>query len=619
MSELYFSPGGIKGFTSKELADKRTGFAVPIRELLQNSLDAAAVNELCQVDIYIKTVAKENIPHIREYEAVLEKAIRTLREKESYNQNSQQVVSFIKEALSKNELDVLMFVDNGMGMKQEVLEGLLDERSMHADESSGGSYGVGHLSSYFLSSLRYVLYATKYGNGEPLFTGSPILAGHSDGEADRGGIGRIVEEKPDSELKPEYKFPTTFPPFIRSKMDKLQSTGSMVAILGLSEEWSSEAEYAIVSNFFHAMLHTNLKVSIHCKEQETKTINDDEVRRLIALKKEKTRARGDDILSGQAVDQAYQAVQGGKLVQLELGNGDKVYVCLKNDIDSRSGIVLIRNGMVIARHDSMLSGDMEHLRQSDDYETFMAVIDVDKTNSPQLFELVKGAEGPYHNKLEKGRLVGEREKELRDLFKELGEALKRHLKKISREGFDLPLFDMPSQAEIQAGANPRNTSGQSTKTRTRRKEVIPQPVPGPDPRKKRKKRPKPEINPRRLASKNAMRYYSRQGPTLEVAMEVTPTQQPDAKDSIYLSIALAEDNDRGTVKEFAEFVNLSINGKEILKTTDSKVNQVKLGKLSQEEPCKIIAKIESPPGFENTEIALEPIFSLKQDKKSKDE
>ena len=66
-----------------------------------------------------------------------------------------------------------MFIDNGIGMKKEILEGLLDERSIKSNNGSGGSYGVGHLSSYFLSSLRYVLYATKYkenGKIEKLFT-----------------------------------------------------------------------------------------------------------------------------------------------------------------------------------------------------------------------------------------------------------------------------------------------------------------------------------------------------------------------------------------------------------------------------------------------------------------
>ena len=58
MSQLYFRAGETEGFTSKKLADKKNGYANPIRELLQNSLDASkeAGNEQCEIDIYIESI-----------------------------------------------------------------------------------------------------------------------------------------------------------------------------------------------------------------------------------------------------------------------------------------------------------------------------------------------------------------------------------------------------------------------------------------------------------------------------------------------------------------------------------------------------------------------------------
>ena len=52
MSELYFRAGETEGFTSKKLADKKNGYANPIRELLQNSLDASkdAGNKKCEIN-----------------------------------------------------------------------------------------------------------------------------------------------------------------------------------------------------------------------------------------------------------------------------------------------------------------------------------------------------------------------------------------------------------------------------------------------------------------------------------------------------------------------------------------------------------------------------------------
>lgn len=632
MSELYFRLGEIEGFTSNKLASKKADFAIPIRELLQNSLDARKTyNQQLQVDIYIEEINKEDIPHIGEYEKILNDAIKTLKEKNSYNKNSKQIVQSIKEELDKTKLDVLMFVDNGSGMNQDILEGLLEERSIKADESSGGSFGVGHLSSYFLSSLRYVLYATKYeDNGEikPLFTGSPILAGHSDNESDRGSKGRILKEKPANEKKPKFSFPEEFPNFIKPRMGELQPTGSMIVVLGLSEIWGDKAEYAIVSNFFHAIAHTDLRVSINNKG-ETTIIDDDKVKSLIEKEKSNRNRRpgSDDILSGEAAYWACEAVFEGAQESLSLDNGDKVHSFIKNNVDCGSTIVLIRNGMVIARHDSMLSPAVENLRKSNDYSPFMAVIDVHREDAPRLFELVKGAEGPHHNQLERKRLIKKEEKELIKLFKELCEKMKTYLEKIEREGFDLPLFNLPSSEAIKsgesasAGGHPKSSNSaiklkqQTTPKKPTQKD------------KNKKDRPTPEIHPRRLQSTKATRYSDEDG-KLEIKIKITPTKQSDSsdKDNVYLSIALAEDSDRGVASEFVDFVNLSVNQKPcndfvetIIKNKETgeeeiKHLQVKLGKLNIDEDYEIIAHTKKPDGFEDTRIDIKPIFSLKQEK-----
>jgi hypothetical protein len=40
-------------------------------------------------------------------------------------------------------------------------------------------------------------------------------------------------------------------------------------------------------------------------------------------------------------------------------------------------------------------------RKNEGFEPFSVVINVDDKECPKLFELIKGAENPYHNKLEK--------------------------------------------------------------------------------------------------------------------------------------------------------------------------------------------------------------------------
>ena len=103
------------------------------------------------------------------------------------------------ESLSQDTIPILTFTDNGAGLTPQKLEALFSERSLkESNNSSGGSYGVGHLSAYSLSSLRYVLYTSRYKDSDgivnTLFAGSPILAGYRDAnQSQRGAVGRIVD------------------------------------------------------------------------------------------------------------------------------------------------------------------------------------------------------------------------------------------------------------------------------------------------------------------------------------------------------------------------------------------------------------------------------------------
>ena len=609
-SLLYFHIGETKGFTAIDLADKKVGYANPIRELLQNSLDASreAGNDCCEIAIHIKTIAKSQVPHIDKYEEVLDKAIKTAENQNSYNANSKQRVKPIRAALKQNDLDVLMFVDNGTGMNQQHLDAILTGGvSIKDSEGAGGSFGVGNLSSYSLSDLRCVLYATKYkdaeGKMQSLFTGSPILAGYDDGNALRGNRGRIILKKPANEAYPKFQYPQEFPNFIREEME-CHEQGTMVAILALSEDWSDEAEYAIASNFFHAIAHDGLRITVDYHGQ-TKTIENDAVASLLANKKENQRATGESILSGKAVYQAWQTVMdAGSQKEINLANNDKVHVYIKNDIEANSTIVLIRNGMVIARHDSMLSNDMDWLRKDSRFESFTAVIDVDQHSAPKLFKLVKGAENPYHNQLQKGILSVKDEKQLKLLFKELSKAMQPHLKQIERNEVVLPLFPITNERgeKVNPGESPR---GQNNIAKPRRASgVKPKPNTG-----KGKKRPVPDITSRILPTKTAMRYAAEDG-QWQVFLRITPTDLTHQKtDDVYLSIWLAEDNDHQSLETPMPLASVEVN-KESIKMSAN--NAVKLPVLTGKQSAydvRIVIKKHT-----TQKMGLVPILGLRKRK-----
>ncbi|MGR3913246.1 MAG: ATP-binding protein [Gammaproteobacteria bacterium] len=594
MSELYFRLGEPKGFTAIDLADKKEGYANPIRELLQNSLDASreAGNKKCEINIYIEEIPLGKIPHISEYKKVLKKAIKTAKDYDSFNDNSRQRVALIDDALKQKKVKVLMFSDNGIGMSQRELDAILTgfSRKGKNDEKAGGSYGVGHLSSYSLSSLRYVLYASKRkdgkGKAQTLFTGQPILAGYNDGDAYRGNTGRIVKRIPRNEMKPTFAYPSEVPGFIRPKIDMLEN-GTVVVVLGLSENWSKDAEYAIVSNFFHAIARDALSVTVH-QNGDQKTISIAEVARLIDAKKDGQHAMGENILSGKVVYHAWQAVtENDARKTITLGNSDKVDVYIKNDHAASKAIVLVRNGMVIARHDSMLSGanGMDALKKNSDFEPFTAIVDVDQKCAKNLFKLVKRAESSSHNELQGHNLNSADGKHLKDLFAELSEKIKGHLNKVTRESTVLRLFGVQTSTPI--GQDPIAT-------------------PLPDP-------PRPRsahvVISRSLKSKNSFRYTDADG-KFGVKMRLRPSLM-DAKDDVYLSIRLGEDNDKGEAKTYLDFIAISMDGRVIRVPADNK-KLIKLGRLYPGKTYDITADVKKPKHIGSMKVALLPTFGLKR-------
>ncbi len=620
MSELYFRTGEMKGFTSIELEHTKKGYTNPIRELLQNALDASREggNRVCKVNIYIEKIRIGQVPHIKKYKEVLKKAIDTAKEQGSYNENSKQRVAPIEKTLQQKELEVLVFVDDGIGIKQKDRDAILTGGvSNKGSEESGGSFGVGHLSSYSLSSLRYVLYAARHkdnGTTKTLYTGSPILAGYRDKDAQRGNRGWIVVKSPENEKDPEFTYPEEPPDFIKSKMDKLD-TGTAIAVLGLSEAWGGSAEYAIVSNFFHAINHESLKITIH-KNSRSEEISDDRVKQLVTERKGKKRARGDEILSGAMVFQAWQAIQEeGSQKTIELSNSDKICVFIRSDKSISPAIILVRNGMVVARHDSMLSPDIDGLRKDPGFEPFTVIIDVDGQGAPELFRLVKGAEGPHHNELQKGLLNRNNDEEkLKKLLKELSEKIKAdHLKKIERDSFNLPLFTV-SNKDMGKAIGINKSDGQS-KTGTPTRPPKKPPASNNGGPGEGGGRPPPTVTSRLLKSKTAARYVEKSD-KWEVRLRINPEDLNNDKDDTYLLMGLAEDNDNDKEQcTYLDFITAELNG-EVVEISDDNKRSIKLGPLNEKEQYDLIAEIEKPDDIGNMKAALLPVLGLKRRKKS---
>ena len=359
MTELYFRLGSMDGFTSYTTADKKEGFDIPIRELMQNSLDAADGNG-CRVEIVIDGIATDAIPHLDSYKKYLDLAINTQTKHGAFGNQQKQVVNNLKSELKKERTRILMFVDNGCGMDRQGLDALIEQRSRKS-EASGGSFGVGHLKPYDLSLLRYVMYGTRQ-DGVTQFTGVPILAGFQDGNDQRGNIGRIVEGKPARENNPVFEYPNRLPDFMQRVMgDRIQ--GTIVCILGLSDKWEDNCETVIASHFFSALHHGGLSVRIRRGRDNGSVteLNSDGVERILSKLRDGQRAKTSrgEILAGRHTWQSFLAVRDSNLgiEQIELSSGDRVNVYTHTGDIEKSSVALIRSDMLVARHDTMLSPD----------------------------------------------------------------------------------------------------------------------------------------------------------------------------------------------------------------------------------------------------------------------
>ena len=617
---LYFRLSEMLGFTSSKLADQQQGFAIPIRELIQNSLDASKEGgkDCCKVNIYLEYINKNQIPCIKQYEQILKKAIETQESFGSYQRQQIQVVEKINDALNKDTLQILTFSDNGNGLTLEKFGALLEERShKDSDNSSGGSYGVGHLTAYSLSALRYVLYTSRYndsdGENRTLFSGSPILAGYSDQDgSQRGPVGRIVSKEPSNERNPEYDYPTQPPTFLEDKLSDINPNGTIVSVLGLSEDWSEEAEYSIASNFFHALLYESLSVTIHRKNEDPISMRDVMEQRLSDRRSQKNAgiSRGY-ILSGQAAWQSYQAVKEEyHLKPIPLQNGDNVHVYLNTTSDiPESSVALIRSNMLVARHDRMISPDFDRLRKNWEFAPFTLVIDVDSGLAPTLFGLVKGAEGPYHNQLVPNKLSKHDENLLKSLFTELSKSIEPYLKKIDRKSFELPLFT------VQGNAKSKSSSGNQISSDTKEAKTVKRDSPTPkvkdviwEPRNSNNK--VPSISGRKLKSRISARYIENKN-FLTAELSIVP-REVHSQDSTWLSFCLGEDIDRNSgTSIWLKFDSVTINDQQVDLEDNERI--VNLGQLADGVTYRVSAQLHKPEEHIGTfKCALQPILGVRR-------
>ena len=176
---LSSSTGG-DGFLNSIVSGERlSNVSEIVRELIQNSTDAAreAGRSKAMVDFVLDEFIPAQIPGIDDYKD----ALKYCQETHKSIENCEATIEKMRHQLERERIPALSVLDNGIGLNPDRMNRLLGDgiTSKTQDWSnSGGSYGVGHVTAFGASDMRYILYGGVTSDNKKTMSGHAILASH---------------------------------------------------------------------------------------------------------------------------------------------------------------------------------------------------------------------------------------------------------------------------------------------------------------------------------------------------------------------------------------------------------------------------------------------------------
>ncbi len=450
---LVFPPAPQPQGFSTLATEQWTGNPEPVvRELLQNCLDAAeAAGRGADVRFTIRDVPRDRIPGIEAYEEHFRAAVKQ-RKKGRQGEAEKRTIERIAGLLDESRIPILCCTDNGVGLNVDRMNGLLSEGNTDKTEGQAGAFGLGHLTAFAASGLRYVFYAgrsvpDKDGVVTEIAGGHAILASRRMDEGGRSGHGWwLTGAEPD--LFSHRPFPAEIPSMLNPERDLIQDTGTIVCVLGFDEDFADAAAIARVAakNFLVAIWRGRMKVTISDEREarrRTVAVNEKSLGRTLAPLMSRKRAATGGWLPGQQANWAYATLRGGEDRRLLDGQVAVRFRKLpETGRNRRSRAQLFRSGMWITN-----AADWLLPRDFNGVNPFDAVVLADKG---RFAELVRGAEGPEHRGLSRKRLQRRENEELAKLLKRIGRELRELAGEVDAEAefdSDIVTFDVRRRAE----------------------------------------------------------------------------------------------------------------------------------------------------------------------------
>lgn len=430
-----FTPAGIAAFS-----DLRP--AAVVRELIQNSLDAALI-EADQPCAYVRfeetTCESDDIPGIDSYRTAFELAVKEQKPSGS----ARSVVDRIRRTLEKTSHSVLCVLDNGIGLDGRRMSALLSDGVSAKGGSASGTFGNGHSVVIPASNLRYVLYGGITRNGQSYGAGQAVLASHRrDGiPLSLSGRGVYLESfQPSSDDVPfTFAQGEAIPSIIAQPIESVRSQfghGTAVIVPAFNsfedDQPLRDAVFKAASfNFFQAIHESRLVIEVVTPDGSGVLDGNSLLATLEPYREEMRTRRTGSFLSGRKANEAYQCLIEGEQHEIVTAQGKVTVRLLKTD-SGRTSVGLCRNGMWITDELPMFQNAFA------DRAPFQALILLDSTSGTSFFDLVREAETPLHDKLVPKQLDTKRRKALRDALREIRDGISELVPASSEEVYSPP-------------------------------------------------------------------------------------------------------------------------------------------------------------------------------------